>query len=120
MKKAFKFSRNAFGIRIKQTCFVCSHCEMERAINVRKCNKHNKKVSKGSVCDDWNMNEPLSKAGGPSRGRIKKLHYLLYVLDIRVNEEQQQEESQETVAVRSIEEIRKEYEELFGSIYINF
>ena len=43
MKKAFKFSRNAFGIRIKQTCFVCSHCEMERAINVRKCNEHNKK-----------------------------------------------------------------------------
>ena len=111
--------RNRNGIEIKKCCASCRF----RQINSEKgrfCKKHQKKVKAGWLCEDWEISKGLQGAGD-SGGRIKSWKYLTYYRE-RWTE---QRESYQAGGLRiesllTTEQIRKEYEEQFGSIYISF
>ena len=112
-QRNFKTVTNKFGMVINQCCASCAHREFSRLMQTRKCGKHCKKVRSSFVCDDWMMNEAMQKVGG-SQGQVKCREYLLFVQEIRV-----QEQANNVEEIRSIESIRAEFEERFGSIFIN-
>ena len=112
-QRNFTTVTNKFGMVINQCCASCAHREFSRLMQTRKCGKHCKKVRSSFVCDDWMMNEAMQKVGG-LQGQVKCREYLLFVQEIRV-----QEQANNVEEMRSIESIRAEFEERFGSIFIN-
>lgn len=112
MNKA-KFTRNAFGIQVKRCCASCAHKQLNRTVSQRVCAKHNKEVRACEVCECWKMSDML-KSFCMSEGQIKRREYQLYLLKIREREAESNVEEEQ-----SIEDIRKEFESQFGSIYIN-
>ena len=69
------------------------------------------------MCHDWQMSQAM-KGAGTSGGKIKRREYLMFALEIRY-EEQEAEDNQLPVVAKSIEEIRSEYENQYGSIFLN-
>ena len=130
MNKA-KFTRNAFGIQVKKCCASCAHKQLNRTVSQRVCAKHNKEVRACEVCECWKMSDinkevracevcecwkmsDMLKSFCMSEGQIKRREYQLYLLKIREREAEIDVEEEQ-----SIEDIRKEFESQFGSIYIN-
>lgn len=113
MKKK-DFTLNIFGVRIKKCCASCVWKDATRLQTRRRCTKQRKDVSPGHCCKHWDLNRHMMEVR-KSVGNIKRREYQLYLLKIR-----EEEMRSGTEAERSIEEIRAEFERLYGSIYINF
>lgn len=107
-----KFRRNAFGIQVKLCCASCAYKCLTRSVSQRVCTKHNKEVRACEVCECWKMSG-LMKSFCKSDGEIKRREYQLYLMNIRKCE------AENGMEERSIEDIRREFESQFGSIYIN-
>lgn len=109
--------RNRYGIEI---CRCCASCKHRKVTNEgRMCRKTEDGVESWHLCSRWDMHENLQNAG-EGGGKVKKLQYLNY---FRQTWLQQREE---LVAGRMLptqalskEEIRKKFNELYGSEFIN-
>lgn len=108
-----KFIRNAFGIQVKRCCASCAYKSLNRTVSHRVCTKQNKRVRACEVCPQWKMSK-LLQTFCMSEGEIKRREYQLYLLKIREREAESNVEVEQ-----SVEEIRREFESQFGSIYIN-
>ena len=113
MKKA-KFTLNDFGVRIKKCCASCVWEDATRLQTKRRCTKLKKDVCPSDYCPKWAMSQQMMEVR-KSVGQIKRREYQLYLLKIR--EEEMKKGVEEG---RDIEEIRAEFQSLYGSIFINF
>jgi hypothetical protein len=109
--------RNAYDIVIRRRCTSCAHKDLTRAKTVRRCTLRHVAVDAGYCCQLWRLSEQLRQAG-LGLGRVKRLDYLKYVLDIR-SEEAKNEELGIAFEHKSIEQIRKDFEEKNGSIFLS-
>ena len=111
-----KYVRNEHGINIKVCCASCKQRKIT-SDRGRVCGLSGNKVKAGNCCDQWEMNRRLQNAG-MSRGQIKSWHYLSYE---RWTEQREALTSGRitAAAMLSAENIREEYEQEQGSIYIN-
>lgn len=109
--------RNRYGIEI---CKCCASCKFRKVVNEgRMCSKAKVLVESWHLCSGWDIHEKLQNAGD-GRGKVKSLAYMNYCRDRYL---QQREELIDgkilPTQVKPVEEIRKEFSELYGSIYIN-
>lgn len=109
-----KFTRNAFGIQVKRCCASCAYKQLNRTVSERVCAIHNKDVGVCEVCPMWKMSQ-LLQSFCMSEGQIKRREYQLYLLKIREREAESNVEEE-----MSIEDIRREFESQYGSIYTIF
>ena len=117
-QKVVFHTRNKHGIRMARCCMSCAHKEETELMTKRVCALDKVTHHRCHMCHDWEMSAQMQGAG-TSGGRIKRREYLMYALDIRL-QEQDAEENLLPVVPKSIEEIRAAFEKEHGSIYINF
>ena len=108
--------KNQYGIEVKECCASCKHKDLTRLISSRFCLKRHKSVKPKSHCQQWEMSEQM-EAAGSGRGMVKKKAYLKYVLEVR-EDERLAEQLKIQFPHKSIEQIRKDFEERNGSIYV--
>ena len=108
--------RNEHGIEIKECCASCRFKDSTRLISSRFCLMHHKRVKPRGHCKEWAMSEQM-EAAGSGRGKVKKKAYLKYVLDVR-EDESLADQLGIKFPHKSIEQIRRDYEEKNGSIYV--
>ena len=111
---------NPCGLRVKKCCASCMNKYVDEE-GVRFCPVLDKYVNSCDVCNHWAMDYNTSQAG-VCRGRVHRKEYLMFVLAIRVDEAvkalQAKKQGEPIPKPRSIESIRREYEEDFGSTII--
>ena len=90
---------------------------MTRAKTVRRCTLRHVAVDSGYCCPLWRLSEQLRQVG-LGVGQVKRLDYLKYVLCIRF-EEARNEELGIAFQSKSIEQIRRDFEEKNGSIFLS-
>jgi len=108
------FTRNKFGIEVVKCCGSCVHKFYKDGKNPGWCKENDEKVETYGVCEKWQMNEPLKKAGG-SVGQVKRSLYLEFAFKIRMKE--QELIAQGTMKVTeqlSVEELREQFETTYG------
>ena len=109
--------RNRYGMEIRRCCASCKY----RMVNNegRMCSKTNFEVASWHLCTQWDIHPKLQNAG-EGNGKVKSLDYLNYHREKYL---QQREDFYErkilATQIMSTEQIRKEYTELHGSIFIN-
>ena len=108
--------RNSYGILINRCCASCKFKDLTRLMTARFCLKHQKGVKPRSHCKQWEMSEQM-EAAGSSGGKVKKKSYLKYVLDVR-EDESLADQLGIKFPHKSIGQIRKDFEEKNGSIYV--
>ena len=113
-----KYVLNQQGLRVRKCCASCMHKTETTSDKYRECLKHGIIVSPGDVCNDWMMSKPLRMAM-KSEGRIKRIDYLMFVLNVRQSEWEAHDQGLDVTPV-SAEQLRTEFEQEHGSIYINF
>ena len=110
--------RNRNGIEIKKCCASCRFRQISSEKG-RFCKKHKKTVKAGWLCKDWEMNPDLEHAGD-SGGQVKCTKYLDYY---RKRWLEQREAvitgNMKPEDMLTTEQIRKEYNEQYGSEFIN-
>ena len=108
--------RNQHGIEIKECCASCKHKDLTRLMSSRFCLQHHKSVKPRGHCIQWAMSEQM-EAAGSGRGKVKKKAYLKYVLAVR-----EDESLADQLGIKSphktLEQIRQDFEEKNGSIYM--
>ena len=109
--------RNQHGIEIRECCASCKYKDLTRLISSRFCLQHQKKVKPRGHCKQWAMSEPM-EAAGSARGKVKKKAYLKYVLQVREDESLADQLGLSQFPHKTLTEIRRDYEEKNGSIYI--
>lgn len=116
MKK--KYVRNEHGINIK---VCCASCKLRKITSdrCRVCGLSGKKVKANHCCDQWEMSRRLQNAG-MSGGKVKSYRYLTYHRKRWIEQREALTSGRITAAaILSAEDIREEYEQEHGSIYIN-
>ena len=108
--------RNEHGIEIRECCASCKHKDLTRLMASRFCLKHHKKVKPRGYCKEWAMSEQM-EAAGSGRGKVKKKAYLKYVLQVR-EDESLADQLKVQIPHKSLAEIRRDFEEKNGSIYV--
>lgn len=108
--------KNQYGIEIKQCCASCRHKDLTRLISSRFCLQHHKSVKPGEWCNQWAMSEQM-EAAGSGRGMVKRKAYLKYVLEVREDERLAEQLNIQTPH-KSLDQIRKEFENKHGSVFI--
>ena len=108
--------RNEHGIEIRECCATCKHKDLTRLLSARFCSLHQKKVKPREGCKQWEMSEQM-QAAGLSGGKVKQKAYLKYVLDVR-EDESLADQLGIKFPHKSIGQIRKDFEEKNGSIYV--
>lgn len=111
------YSENGYGMSVRRCCASCVHKALTGKLRYRKCLKHLCQVKAHNVCADWEMNKPSQKAGA-SEGKVKRREYLMYVLEVRQREAAAAEQGNRVTRL-SIGEIRQQFEEEHGTIYMN-
>ena len=111
------FAENAYEISVKRCCASCESMGPSEKLSYRKCLKHLCLVKAHNVCADWEMNKPSQKAGA-SEGKVKCREYLMYVLEVREREHLAEKQGNRVTRL-SIGEIRQQFEEEHGTIYMN-
>ena len=108
--------RNQYGVEVQECCASCMCKDLTKLAASRFCLMHHKKVKPREWCEQWKMSEQL-EAAGSSGGKVKKQAYLKYLLAIR---EEESLALQQGIRIphKSVEQIRKEFEEKNGSIYV--
>ena len=114
-KKEFK--ANGYGIAIPKRCATCAHKGQTRLMTKRQCLAHEKEVKPKGVCSLWKMSDQM-KAAGRGGGRIKRIEYLKYLASVRETESIALQNGL-TIKPKPIAEIRSEFEQEHGSIFIN-
>ena len=109
-------TRNQHGIEIKKCCASCKHKDLTRLVLARYCSQHHEKVKPRECCEQWEMSEQM-EAAGSGGGKVKKKAYLKYVLDVR-EDESLADQLGIKFPHKSIDQIRKDFEEKNGSIYV--
>ena len=109
-------TRNQHGIEVKKCCASCKHKDLTRLVLARYCSQHHKKVKPRECCKQWEMSEQM-EAAGSSGGKVKKKAYLKYVLEVR-EDESLADQLGIKFPHKSIEQIRRDFEEKNGSIYV--
>lgn len=109
-------TRNQHGIEVKKCCASCKHKDLTRLVLARYCSQHHEKVKPRECCEQWEMSEQM-EAAGSGRGKVKKKAYLKYVLDVR-EDESLADQLGIKFPHKSIGQIRKDFEEKNGSIYV--
>ena len=108
--------RNQHGIEIRECCASCKHKDLTRLVLARYCSQHHEKVKPRECCEQWEMSEQM-EAAGSGGGKVKKKAYLKYVLDVR-EDESLADQLGIKFPHKSIGQIRKDFEEKNGSIYV--
>ena len=108
--------KNQHGIEVKECCASCRHKDLTRLLLARYCTQHQKKVKPRECCEQWEMSEQM-QAAGLSGGKVKKKAYLKYVIEVR-EEESLADQLKIQIPHKSLEQIRKDFEEKNGSIYV--
>ena len=111
------FAENAYEISVKRCCASCESMGPSEKLRYRKCLKHLCLVKPHNVCRDWTMNM-RSKQAGASEGKVKKREYQLFLLEVREAEIKAEEQGNRVTRL-SIGEIRQQFEEEHGTIYMN-
>ena len=114
-----KFTRNEHGVKVKMCCASCQKRKITSEEG-RVCGLSGKPVSGCHRCKHWEMSRRLQNAG-MSGGLVKSWSYLCYYRERWIGQ-------REDVIARRIKademlstaDIRKEFEQEHGSIYINF
>ena len=108
--------RNKYGVEVRECCASCMFKDLTKLAASRFCLMHHKSVKPRGYCEQWKMSEQL-EAAGSSGGKVKKQAYLKYLLAIR---EEESLALQQGIRIphKSVEQIRKEFEEKNGSIYV--
>jgi len=109
--------RNQHGIEIRECCASCKFKDLTRLVLARYCSLHRKKVKPRECCEQWEMSEQM-EAAGSGRGKVKKKAYLKYVIQVREDESLAEQLGLSQYQHKSIEQIRKDFEEKNGSIYV--
>ena len=119
--------RNQHGIEIRECCASCKFKDLTRLVLARYCTQHQKKVKPRECCEQWEMSEQM-QAAGLSGGKVKKKAYLKYVLEVRADERLRVGERSSGMSLadqlgikfphKSLEQIRRDFEEKNGSIYV--
>lgn len=109
-------TRNQHGIEVKECCASCKHKDLTRLVLARYCSQHHEKVKPRECCEQWEMSEQM-EAAGSGGGKVKKKAYLKYVLDVR-EDESLADQLGIKFPHKSIGQIRKDFEEKNGSIYV--
>ena len=113
-----KYVRNEHGIDIKM---CCASCKMRKITSDRGrvCCLSGNKVKAGHCCNQWEMSRRLQNAG-MSGGQVKSWRYLSYYRERWAEQREALTSGRITAAAMlSAEDIREEYEQEHGSIYIN-
>ena len=116
-KNAQWCQRNMHGIEIKACCASCEH----KVINNdgRFCGLEKTRVASGHCCNRWQMDKRLQKAGRGG-GKVKKCHYLTFFIERWIEQRSALEAGRISVGqLRTVEDIRKEYHEQYGSEFVN-
>ena len=108
--------KNQHGIEVKECCASCRHKDLTRLISSRFCLQHQKKVKPRECCEQWEMSEQM-EAAGSGRGKVKKKAYLKYVIEVR-EDESLADQLKIQIPHKSLEQIRQDFEEKNGSIYL--
>ena len=109
--------KNVRGIEVRKSC---STCPFRRLKDNEKdlCEKLGVYVMGTDRCSGWKMAPCYAKVG-TNKGRVKSKAYLDFILKKRLAEDEEIELGVLTEADRQpVKEIRKEYEEKYGSIYM--
>ena len=109
-------TKNQHGIEVKKCCASCKHKDLTRLVLARYCSQHHEKVKPRECCEQWEMSEQM-EAAGSGGGKVKKKAYLKYVLDVR-EDESLADQLGIKFPHKSIGQIRKDFEEKNGSIYV--
>ena len=105
-----QFFKNYYGISIVKCCASCKHKQFDKGSS-RLCMKGEGNVTPSYLCNDWEMNEKLQKAG-MGGGRVRRIEYLRYCLDFP--------QPRDPLLHVPLNVIRDRYEKATGkSIYIN-
>ena len=106
---------NRFGVMVKKCCASCEHkCLNDFA--QRCCQLTNKRVKAKQVCKKWQMSEQLGMLGC-AHGKVQCREYQLTLLEVRASEHLAQMRGL-TIPHKSLEEIRKDFEQEHGSRFI--
>ncbi len=109
--------RNRYGVEVRLACCSCQHRTITN--DGRMCRQAKTLVESSHYCGHWQMHPKLQNAGEGS-GQVKRLAYLDY---FRKQSLRQREDLIDgkilPTQMRSAEQIRKEYTEQNGSVYIN-
>lgn len=109
--------KNQHGIEIRVCCASCRHKDLTRLISSRFCLQHHKSVKPRGHCKEWAMSEQM-EAAGSGRGKVKKKAYLKYVLEVR-EDESLADQLGIKFPHKTLEQIRKEFEEKNDSIFLS-
>ena len=109
--------RNSHGVEIRECCASCKFKDLTRLMSSRFCLQHHKKVKPRECCEQWTMSEQM-EAAGSGGGKVKKKAYLKYVLEVRADESLADQLGIK-FPHKSIEQIRKDFEEKNGSIFLS-
>ena len=110
--------RNRNGIEIKKCCASCRFRQISSEKG-RFCIKHQKKVKAGWLCEDWKMSPNLEHAGDAG-GQVKCAKYLDYYRKRWVGQREAVIAGKmKPEDMLTAEQIRKEFEQEHGSIFIN-
>ena len=123
-KMPVEYAKNAYGLRVKKCCASCAFKDETRLLTKRMCTMYDLEVRPCDCCKAWKMNTQLVRVGKGKKEDVKRYEYLMYVLEERKDmllinqDEDSNTEVENTVEVKSIEEIRATFEQEHGSIYI--
>lgn len=108
-----EFIRNKNGLKILACCASCEN-GFRDIENLRQCRWDRKELKTHGPCDKYRMREKTMNCGAET-GKVKRIEYIRFAMEWK------QQEIQNQVAVNSragFDKIRREYEKLYGSIYI--
>ena len=108
--------KNQYGIEVKACCASCRYKDLTRLMTARFCMQHQKSVKPRECCYEWALSEQL-EAAGSAGGKVKRKAYLKFVLEVR-EEESLADQRGLHIVHKTIDQIRREFEEKNGSIYI--
>ena len=117
-KRVFRFTKNPQFITVKKCCASCIFKGYANDLEMRRCKLHHADVKPQDVCRKWQMSKQMELAGTPGDGRGKCREYLMYVLEMREAEIKAEEQGNRVTRL-SIGEIRQQFEEEHGTIYMN-
>ena len=117
MQRQTEFVANGYGIAIPKRCATCAHKGQTRLMTRRHCLVHDKEVKPKNVCSLWQMSSQM-KAAGLGGGKVKRREYLKYLALVRGDENIAKQNGLK-IMPKSVDAIRREFEQEHGSIYIN-
>lgn len=115
-----EYYKNRHGIAIKKCCASCQHNGGTKgADNSRICTNHQGVKRPSDVCPEWELRhvsdppergEIIYENAGLSGGRVKAFSYLKFLHDY-----EQPRDKREHVPVK---QIREEYQQQYGDIFV--